>query len=85
MRGATILLVLTLSGCGATVSHVQGSSGRDTVTLSCGGLFRSWSMCDKSAASSCPGGYDVLDRQEKKTYTDTGSFVTRKLVVACRP
>jgi uncharacterized protein YceK len=85
MRSIAILLVVSLTGCGAMVNHTRTASGRDGAIISCGGLLRTWHDCDKAAANACSSGYDVVDRQEKKTYTDSGSFVTRKLVVSCRP
>jgi hypothetical protein len=85
MRSIAILLVVVLAGCGASVNRTRTANGREGAVVSCNGVLQAWKTCDKAAAKVCPGGYDVVDRQEKKTNTDSGSFMTRKLVVSCKP
>jgi hypothetical protein len=85
MQRIAILLVIVLAGCAATVNRTRTADGRNGATISCNGLTATWKKCDRAAAKVCPGGFDVIDRQEKKTYTDTGSFMSRTLVVSCKP
>jgi hypothetical protein len=85
MRSLAIFLVFVLAGCGASVNRTRTANGRDGAAISCNGLLVTWKSCDRAAAKACPSGYDVVDRQEKKTYTDSGSFMSRKLVVSCKP
>jgi len=85
MRSIAILLVVVLAGCGASVNHTRTANGREGAAISCNGILLTWKTCDKAAVKACPGGYDVVDRQEKKTYTESGNVMTRKLVVSCKP
>jgi hypothetical protein len=84
MRSLAILLTFFLAACGATVNPTRTATGRDALAISCDGLVYNWNICNRAAARACPRGYDVIDREEKKTYTDYGSFMSRKLVVSCR-
>lgn len=85
MRSIAILLLVVLTGCAASVNRTRTANGRDGAIISCNGLTATWKTCDRAAARTCPRGYDVVDRQEKKTYIDSGSYMSRKLVVSCKP
>ena len=84
MRSSGILLLIALAGCGADVTRIQMANGRDGASISCDGRTVTWRSCYSAAERTCPGGYVVIDRQEKKAYTDAGSYPTRKLVVTCK-
>jgi hypothetical protein len=84
MRRSAILLAVLLAGCGATVKPTPMTNGRDGAVISCDGLLYNWKICDRAARKTCPRGYDIVDREEKKNHTDYGSYTTRKLVVSCR-
>jgi len=83
MRRSAILLIVFLTACSATVKPTL-TNGRDGAVIACDGLLYNWKICDKAARKTCPGGYDVVDRQESRNHTDYGSYPTRKLVVNCK-
>lgn len=79
------MTLVILTGCGATVHPTRTASGREGAAISCDGLLSTWKRCESAAAKACPRGFDVVDRQEKRIYVDTGSFKGRSLVVSCKP
>jgi len=84
MRRIAILLLIVLAGCKADVTRMQMANGRDGASITCDGRTITWKSCYTAAEKTCPGGYIVIDRQEKKAYTDAGPYPTRKLVVTCK-
>jgi hypothetical protein len=74
LSGAIVLLSCSLSGC--LHSHrTYLSDGKSGYSISCGGMFTSWTRCLVKAGRLCgKGGYSI-------PYSDE---VNRELLVECR-
>lgn len=72
--------VLLLTGCGTTVNTAVMPSGEKGFTASCGGTAVTWSKCYEAASTTCPTGFNTVDREQ---FTHEG-FVKRHLYFTCK-
>lgn len=99
MKSFVLLIVLNsaLAGC-ATSTATYGPDGRQSHSLNCSGLARTWGMCLEKAGEICGAkGYDVLASTGDQgafvqgTATSTsaqasgGSVITRNMLISCKP
>lgn len=84
MLKVTILSMLFLTGCAASVESMPTPDGKEGFSISCNGSAGDWGSCYKAAQGACRGPYDIIDRDTTSTPTPYGPMVTRSLVVGCK-
>jgi uncharacterized protein YceK len=78
-----LILVISISGCAATVKPLTTPSGKQGFVVSCDGSADNWSTCYEAATKACQGTYVMVDRQQHSTATPYGPLVTRNLIIEC--
>lgn len=67
MRYVLLGVALFTAGCAAnTVSrerNLDAASRQEGLVVSCSG-FKSWSACYRTAERICPGGYEIIGKEE---------------------
>lgn len=68
LRQALIILVIFISGCGGANSvsrerDIGATSRQEGLVVSCSG-FKSWPECYRAAEKACPGGYEIIGKEE---------------------
>jgi len=81
------LAILLLSGCSTLDTPIVTPSGRRGYTIQCGrailkGTLSSYASCLRRAGELCPGGYDMLSREQGG---DRGRDMSENtIVIECR-
>tara|TARA_B110000305_G_C19131824_1_gene489295 strand:- start:83 stop:307 length:225 start_codon:yes stop_codon:yes gene_type:complete len=67
-----------------TASEITLPSGAKGIVVSCSGTANSWAGCYKKASTSCPSGYNILEKDEERVFIVDSPGINRTLVISCK-
>tara|TARA_B110000967_G_scaffold196998_1_gene228226 strand:- start:472 stop:747 length:276 start_codon:yes stop_codon:yes gene_type:complete len=78
-----LIPLMAIMSC-TTASEITMPSGVKGFVVSCGGTANSWASCYKKASTSCPSGYNILEKDEERVIIVDSPGINRTLVISCR-
>jgi len=77
-----LVLIVAITGCTtgplSAKRDLEASSQQRGTVVTCSGGYKTWQDCSKSAAQLCPGGYEILERDENI------NMQARSLRISCK-
>jgi hypothetical protein len=77
-----LILAFALYGCTtgpfSAKRDLDASSPQQGTVVTCSGGYKTWQDCSKAAAQLCPGGYEILERDENI------NMQARSLRISCK-
>jgi hypothetical protein len=81
MKAASLLLTAAaLAGCASNTKAISFSDGTQGLVATCGGATTTWVACYDTAYSTCPSGYEVVEREG----FEHDGLIKRNLYFKCR-
>lgn len=78
---ALLAITILLTGCGLAPKNVIAVDGKTASQIRCPGYGNAWSTCFEKANEFCPGGFNVVDREQFMIDND---FPVRILTYRCK-